>query len=185
MLLQPYLWHHLMIDYCCLWQGLSNCYNVIHSLYSGFVGAPHFRVVAKLLGYQGIAVVIEELLKIVKNLVSHSRFWSTLQGWPVKLVKCPPICSSVRECRHWADVDETWRILSGNKLLGSISLCCAGPPGTSRSRDRSPTPSGVLIFPFQWAEPGGIGSWLAWLLIVFQCCDTVGWVIWPARLTPK
>jgi len=43
---------------------------VIHSLYSGFVGAPHFRVVAKLLGYQGIAVVIEELLKIVKSLVS-------------------------------------------------------------------------------------------------------------------
>jgi len=50
-------------------QGLSNCYNVIYSLYSGFVGAPHFRVVAKLLGYQGIAVVIEELLKIVKSLV--------------------------------------------------------------------------------------------------------------------
>ena len=43
---------------------------MIHSLYSGFVGAPHFRVVAKLLGYQGIAVVIEELLKIVKSLVS-------------------------------------------------------------------------------------------------------------------
>jgi len=54
---------------CCVLQGLSNCYSVIYSLYSGFVGAPHFRVVAKLLGYQGIAVVIEELLKIVKSLV--------------------------------------------------------------------------------------------------------------------
>ena len=53
----------------CL-QSLSNCYSVIHSLYAGFVGVPHFRVVAKLLGYQGIAVVIEELLKIVKSLVS-------------------------------------------------------------------------------------------------------------------
>jgi len=29
-------------------------------------------VIAKLLGYQGIAVVIEELLKIISNLVSGS-----------------------------------------------------------------------------------------------------------------
>ena len=57
-----------------LCQGLSNCYNVIYSLYSNFVGAPHFRVVAKLLGYQGIAVVIEELLKIVKSLVGRFDF---------------------------------------------------------------------------------------------------------------
>ena len=58
----------MSVECVCL-QGLSNCYNGIYSLYSGFVGAPHFRVIAKLLGYQGIAVVIEELLKIVKSLV--------------------------------------------------------------------------------------------------------------------
>ena len=66
------MWRPLAADggTVCMWQSLSNCYSIIHSLYSGFVGAPHFRVVAKLLGYQGIAVVIEELLKIVKSLVS-------------------------------------------------------------------------------------------------------------------
>ena len=35
----------------------------------GFVGAAHFRCMARLLGYQGIAVVMEELLKIVKSLI--------------------------------------------------------------------------------------------------------------------
>ena len=47
-------------------------FNAIHSLYSNFIGAPHFRSITRLLGYQGIAVVIEELLKIGKNLVSLS-----------------------------------------------------------------------------------------------------------------
>ena len=35
----------------------------------GFVGAAHFRCMARLLGYQGISVVMEELLKIVKQLI--------------------------------------------------------------------------------------------------------------------
>ena len=34
-----------------------------------FIGAPHFNAMARLLGYQGIAVVMEELLKVVKSLV--------------------------------------------------------------------------------------------------------------------
>ena len=33
------------------------------------VGPPHFNCMAKLLGYQGIAVVMEELLKVVKSLI--------------------------------------------------------------------------------------------------------------------
>lgn len=40
-----------------------------YSLYSNFVGAPHLNAIVKLLGYQGIAVVIEELLKIIQSLV--------------------------------------------------------------------------------------------------------------------
>ena len=51
-------------------QALSMSFTAIHSLYSNFIGAPHFRSMTRLLGYQGIAVVIEELLKIGKNLVS-------------------------------------------------------------------------------------------------------------------
>ena len=38
-------------------------------MYLGFVGAAHFRCMARLLGYQGISVVMEELLKIVKQLI--------------------------------------------------------------------------------------------------------------------
>lgn len=34
------------------------------------MGPPHFKTICRLLGYQGIAVVMEELLKIVKSLVS-------------------------------------------------------------------------------------------------------------------
>jgi hypothetical protein len=46
----------------------------------GFVGVPHFRCMAKLLGYQGIAVVIEELLKIIGNLIQGTilQFTKTL-----------------------------------------------------------------------------------------------------------
>ncbi len=56
---------------CSLLQALSTSFSAIYNLYSHFVGAPHFRVVIRLLGYQGIAVVIEELLKIVKSLVRN------------------------------------------------------------------------------------------------------------------
>ena len=37
------------------------------------MGPPHFPTSCRLLGYQGIAVVMEELLKIVKSLVRTGR----------------------------------------------------------------------------------------------------------------
>ena len=60
------------MSYQYLWgtKALSLSFGEIHKLYSHFVGSPHFRSICRLLGYQGIAVVIEELLKIVKSLVS-------------------------------------------------------------------------------------------------------------------
>ena len=48
-------------------------FNAIGSLYSNFVGDIHFACMSRLLGYQGIAVVIEELLKIIKSVVSYLR----------------------------------------------------------------------------------------------------------------
>jgi cytoplasmic FMR1 interacting protein len=42
---------------------------IVNNLYRGFVGVQHFRTMTRLLGYQGIAVVIQEMLKVVKNLV--------------------------------------------------------------------------------------------------------------------
>lgn len=61
----PMMAHHY------LWgsKALNVANNTIYSQYAGFVGMPHFRSMAKLLGYQGIAVVMEELLKIIKTLI--------------------------------------------------------------------------------------------------------------------
>lgn len=50
-------------------QPLNIAYSHIYSAYRNFVGPPHFKTICRLLGYQGIAVVMEELLKIVKSLV--------------------------------------------------------------------------------------------------------------------
>ena len=55
-------------------QMLNKLFADSYSLYGNFVGAPHLNSMVKLLGYQGIAVVIEELLKIIQSLVSHLLF---------------------------------------------------------------------------------------------------------------
>ena len=55
----------------CQLQMLNKLFADSYSLYGNFVGAPHLNSMVKLLGYQGIAVVIEELLKIIQSLVSH------------------------------------------------------------------------------------------------------------------
>ncbi|XP_025103789.1 cytoplasmic FMR1-interacting protein 2-like isoform X2 [Pomacea canaliculata] len=49
---------------------LNASFSTVFSLYSGFLGFPHFRVMVHMLGYQGIAVVIEELLKSTQSFVS-------------------------------------------------------------------------------------------------------------------
>ena len=52
-----------------VFQPLNIAYSHIYSSYRNFVGPPHFKTICRLLGYQGIAVVMEEQLKIVKSLV--------------------------------------------------------------------------------------------------------------------
>jgi hypothetical protein len=63
----------------------------MESPFSGFVGMPHFRCMAKLLGYQGIAVVMEELLKIMKSLIQGNilQFTKTLMEAMPKQCKLP------------------------------------------------------------------------------------------------
>ena len=57
----------------------------------GFVGAPHMKAISSLLGYQGIAVVMEELLKIIKSLVQGNilQFTKTLMQAMPKQCKMP------------------------------------------------------------------------------------------------
>lgn len=72
-------------------KALNSAYQQIYSLYSGFVGAPHFRAICRLLGYQGIAVVMEELLKIVKSLIQGTllQYTKTLLKVMPKLCRLP------------------------------------------------------------------------------------------------
>lgn len=67
--------------------------NILHQInfISGFVGTQHFHAMCRLLGYQGIAVVIEELLKTVRSLIQGSllQFTRTLMGAMPKQCKLP------------------------------------------------------------------------------------------------
>lgn len=83
----PQMSHHY------LWgsKQLNLAYSTQYGQYSGFVGPYHFRTMCKLLGYQGIAVVMEELLKIVKSLIQGSlhQFTKTLMEAMPKVCKLP------------------------------------------------------------------------------------------------
>uniref|UniRef100_A0A671RLR4 Cytoplasmic FMR1-interacting protein n=1 Tax=Sinocyclocheilus anshuiensis TaxID=1608454 RepID=A0A671RLR4_9TELE len=50
-------------------KALNLAYSSVYSLYRNFLGPPHIKAICRLLGYQGIAVVMEELLKVVKSLL--------------------------------------------------------------------------------------------------------------------
>ncbi|CAJ0931257.1 unnamed protein product, partial [Mesorhabditis belari] len=64
--------------------------NIFH-VYSGFIGMPHFKAIAQLLQYQGISVILEEVLKLARGslqqgLKNHTR--EVLKLMP-KLCKLP------------------------------------------------------------------------------------------------
>ncbi|KAL3880811.1 hypothetical protein ACJMK2_033018 [Sinanodonta woodiana] len=67
-------------------KALNTSYGAICSLYQGFVGTPHFRAICRLIGYQGIAVIIEELLKVVNLLLK-----GTLNEYVTTLMEVMPV----------------------------------------------------------------------------------------------
>ena len=83
----PQMAHHY------LWgsKALNIANTTIFGQYTHFVGSQHFNCMAKLLGYQGIAVVMEELLKVVKSLVQGNilQFTRTLMEAMPKDCKLP------------------------------------------------------------------------------------------------
>lgn len=70
---------------------LNLAYSTIYGQYTEFVGPQHFRMLCRLLGYQGIAVVMEELLKIVKQLIQNNllEFTKTLMDVLPRICKLP------------------------------------------------------------------------------------------------
>lgn len=51
-------------------QALREAYSSILKLHENFVGPEHFAAITRLLGYQGIAMVLEQLLNIMEGTVS-------------------------------------------------------------------------------------------------------------------
>ncbi|KAI0228538.1 Cytoplasmic FMR1-interacting protein [Lamellibrachia satsuma] len=52
-------------------KALANCYSAIYGQYTNFVGQPHFQSMCRLLDYQDMAVVIRELLQVIKNMLDQ------------------------------------------------------------------------------------------------------------------
>ncbi|KAM9585946.1 LOW QUALITY PROTEIN: cytoplasmic FMR1-interacting protein 1 [Trichechus inunguis] len=72
-------------------KALNLAYSSIYGSYRNFVGPPHFKVICRLLGYQGIAVVMEELLKVVKSLLQGTilQYVRTLMEVMPKICRLP------------------------------------------------------------------------------------------------
>uniref|UniRef100_A0A6Q2XGR1 Cytoplasmic FMR1-interacting protein n=1 Tax=Esox lucius TaxID=8010 RepID=A0A6Q2XGR1_ESOLU len=70
---------------------LNLAYSSIYGFYRNFVGPPHIKAMCRLLGYQGIAVVMEELLKVVKSLLQGTimQYVKTLMEVMPKICRLP------------------------------------------------------------------------------------------------
>ncbi|XP_065187273.1 cytoplasmic FMR1-interacting protein 2-like [Sycon ciliatum] len=66
-------------------RALNSAYSTINSLHSGFLGHGHFSAMSRLLGYQGIAMIIEELLKQTNLCIQN-----TLQPYVSALMEGMP-----------------------------------------------------------------------------------------------
>lgn len=51
---------------------LNYAFANIQQLYSKFIGAPHFRYLVRVLGYSGIALLLEELLNSISNKIQST-----------------------------------------------------------------------------------------------------------------
>jgi len=56
-------------------KALKDAYYSIVKLYVNFVGPIHFRVMSRLMGYHGIAMILEQLLHIMEGMVSGEFSW--------------------------------------------------------------------------------------------------------------
>ncbi|CAN0347133.1 unnamed protein product [Lampetra fluviatilis] len=72
-------------------KALNTAYTSLYGSYRYFLGTPHLRSICRLLGYQGIAVVMEELLKVVKSLLQGTilQYVKTLMEVMPKICRLP------------------------------------------------------------------------------------------------
>uniref|UniRef100_A0A0N5A899 Cytoplasmic FMR1-interacting protein n=1 Tax=Syphacia muris TaxID=451379 RepID=A0A0N5A899_9BILA len=81
---------------------LNAAFGSIFQMYCGFIGMAHLKPMAKLLGYQGIAVILEELIKTCQSLINgplrkHVRSVFNLMPKVCKLPRCDYTSKGVLE----------------------------------------------------------------------------------------
>uniref|UniRef100_A0A915DJJ2 Cytoplasmic FMR1-interacting protein n=1 Tax=Ditylenchus dipsaci TaxID=166011 RepID=A0A915DJJ2_9BILA len=52
-------------------KSLNAAFSNISAMYNGFVGLPHLKVITKILGYQGIAAILDELLGLARTVINE------------------------------------------------------------------------------------------------------------------
>lgn len=54
-----------------LWgsKAIQTVFQAIHSLYTGFIGTQHLKCINKYLGYQGIAMIIDDFTKLIASII--------------------------------------------------------------------------------------------------------------------
>ncbi|XP_072014112.1 cytoplasmic FMR1-interacting protein 1-like [Amphiura filiformis] len=72
---------------------LNSAYEKVTELYSSFIGMPHFRCIVRLVHYKGIAIIIEELLKIIRTLIQNT----LLQYFKILTEAMPKKCQLTRQ----------------------------------------------------------------------------------------
>ncbi|KAF0991458.1 hypothetical protein HZS_553 [Henneguya salminicola] len=50
-------------------KGMANGFEDFYSLYSNYIGIPHFEAVFKLIGYSGVGKIIEKIKSLINNLI--------------------------------------------------------------------------------------------------------------------
>jgi cytoplasmic FMR1 interacting protein len=54
-----------------LWgsKAIQTVFHAIHSLYTSFIGTQHLKLINKYLGYQGIAMIIDDFTKLIVSII--------------------------------------------------------------------------------------------------------------------
>ncbi|KAG5449213.1 Cytoplasmic FMR1-interacting protein [Clonorchis sinensis] len=125
------------VDAQYLWgsQSLTTCFESIFGLYRGFVGAPHFAAVCRLLGYRGLYIVTTEVMKVAQSLLNQ-----TLRSYVRRLIRLMPRSLSLPPSAQGSDAafsalydqlrqvyqypDLRTNVCQNFRELGNIIICC-------------------------------------------------------------
>ncbi|KAK4470067.1 hypothetical protein MN116_006532, partial [Schistosoma mekongi] len=116
-------------------RSLNTCYETIFKLYRGFVGAPHFSAICRLLGYRGLYVVIAEVMKVAQSLLNQ-----TLRDYVCRLVRLMPQSLTLPSEKSESDAvfsalytqlhqiykytDLRTNVFQNFREFGNILICC-------------------------------------------------------------